>query len=110
MKWELLDMGLWLPRSGEEAQAARRAARGRQPRQEEVASAEVAELEAASTRHRRPIVCAGGMEDDDDDEDWPEVRGGTAYYWEGQPGRAVQVDHGVEVDGAVGGEGTDGRR
>ena len=50
------------------------------------------------------------MEDDDDDEDWPEVRGGTAYYWEGQPGRAVQVDHGVEVDGAVGGEGTEGRR
>ena len=39
-------MGLWLPRAGEEAQAARRAARGRQPRQEEVASAEVAELEA----------------------------------------------------------------
>ena len=41
------------------------------------------------------------MEDDDDDMDWPEVRGGTAYYWGGQ----VEVDHGVEVDGAVGGEG-----
>ena len=55
VKWELAEMGLWLPRPGEETQAARRAARGRQPRQEEVASAEVAELEAAGTRHRRSV-------------------------------------------------------
>ena len=55
----------------------------------------------------RPMICAGGMEDDDDDEDWPEVRDGTAYYWGGGP---VEVDHGVEVDGAVGGDGYGGRR
>ena len=53
------------------------------------------------------MICAGGMEDDDDDEDWPEVRDGTAYYWGGGP---VEVDHGVEVDGAVGGDGYGGRR
>ena len=53
MKWELAEMGLWLPRPGDETQAARRAARGRQPLQEEAASAEVAELEAAGTRHQR---------------------------------------------------------
>ena len=53
VKYELTEMGLWLPRPGDETQAARRAARGRQPRQEEAMSADVGELEAASTRHRR---------------------------------------------------------
>ena len=53
VKYELTEMGLWLPRPGEETQAARRAARGRQPRQEEATSAEVGELEAAGTSQRR---------------------------------------------------------